>query len=109
MNIHDIFVKLPDDIKKKIYIDHFESIEKYNKLTKILESIESQRLNSILLEKYIKNNNILNDVKFIKYMQDEDEHFYRVYKYHYIDDKKTFTRMPKFESFCTAWLFNLYH
>ena len=100
--------KLPNDIKKNIFHDHFEYILKYEELKHILNSELSQNLNISLLLPYVKKY-ILNDKKYISFLFKNNKTFKNIYTAHYIDHNKNFILMNVNESFALSWLMYLYH
>ncbi len=104
-----IFDNLPIDLQKKIYIDHFELHDKYQKLCNVLILKKSMKLNYESLSDYLIQNKILDDKNFIEYMKDKNTIFNIIYNNHYIININHFKQLDVFDSFCLSWLTYLYH
>jgi hypothetical protein len=103
----NIVSKLPLDIKKKIYIDHFLFEQKNKELINILNYDNSKALNIEDLLSFFKNY-ILNDELFISYLNNINLLFAKLYLSHFIENKQSYILLTKEESLCTSWLYILY-
>jgi len=101
--------ELPEDIVKKIYLEHFNYENKYTEIKNILDDKNSRSLNNLQLTNYFIKEKILKDVSFVQYLREKNKLFNEIYKMHYIDNKKQFVLMNKLESMCQYWLMYLYH
>ncbi len=101
--------ELPEDIVKKIYLEHFNYENKYAEIKNILDDKNSRSLNNLQLTNYFIKEKILEDVSFVQYLREKNKLFNDIYKMHYIDNKKQFVLMNKLESMCQYWLMYLYH
>jgi len=101
--------ELPEDIVKKIYIDHFNYENRYTKIKNILDDEDSRSLNNTTLTNYFIKEKILEDLSFVQFLREKNEIFNEIYKIHYVDNIITFRLMNKLESMCQLWLMNLYH
>jgi hypothetical protein len=100
--------RFPEDLKLSIFNDYIKYNLEYNKLTEILESNESHRLNISLLLPYLEKN-ILNDQKYISFLLKNNNIFKNIYTSHYIDNNKCFVLMNVNDSCALSWLMYLYH
>lgn len=98
---------LPEDLKKKIYIDYFGSIYIFNKfINERLKMYESIRLDYCKIINIIPF--IINNQTIIKYLLLNNSEFRLIYNDH-IDDKKNFKLMDRTNSLALSWLYYLYH
>lgn len=98
---------LPEDLKKKIYIDYFGSIYIFNKfINERLKIYESVRLNYCKIINIIPF--IINNHTIIQYLLVNNSEFRNTYNDH-IDGKKNFKLMDRTNSFALSWLYYLYH
>ena len=104
-----ILNNLPQDIVKKIYLDHFNYENRYREIETILQNERSRALNNNELTTHFRKENILKDVSFVQYLREKNNIFSEIYKTHYIDNAKQFVLMNNLESMCQSWLMYLYH
>ena len=98
---------LPNDIKKKIYIDYFGSIYIFNKfINERLNMIESVKLNYCKIINIIPF--IVNNKTIVEYLLEHNNEFRLTYNDH-INDKKNFKKMDWINSIALSWLYYLYH
>jgi len=104
----DILIKfLPRDIQLKIYGEYFYYDYVYHIMDKKLKLYESQRLNTVHIDKLVRY--ILQNNKLTIYFREKNEIFNLLYNDHYIRDDKNFKQLKIIDSFILAWLFYLYH
>jgi hypothetical protein len=107
LNLEDRINNLPNDLKRKIYYDYFDSIYVYHsKVIEELNTNDCQRLSTIRLKCMIPI--ILNNNSLTNYFILNNYVFKKLY-YEHLDNKKTFKLMNKIDSFALAWLYYLYH
>jgi hypothetical protein len=104
-------IRLPSDIKRQIYDDHFRPNIIYDKkyfiLLRHVESDECHRLRQHHLKDIIAT--FIENHEFIAYVSIKNELFARIYHDHYVLNKTTFVLMDKLESMAMSWLMHLYH
>lgn len=102
---------LPSEIKRTIYEAHFKNTIIYNKKYDLLMqqvlSEESCRLNSANLVPMIKT--VIENPNFLEFVRHKNELFSRLYREHYIENKKYFKLMDVLNSLAASWLMYLYH
>ena len=104
-----IINNLPIDIVKMIYIDYIKPDLIYTELNIVLNSIESQKLNSYPLYKFLINNNILQNKIIVKYLVKNDKIFQYIYKKHIINGIQVFIKFPDMIlSLASCWLMSIY-
>lgn len=109
-NINDIIPYLPQDIKTKIYNDHFHIKHKCDELLKWWNDNYKLRCNSTEIEDI--TNEILTDKEGVEYMKKHNPHFEQVYKEHFIDNLHPqigFRKMNKTTSLITSVLMYMWH
>jgi len=98
---------LPEDLKRKIYIDYFGSIYIFNKfINERLNMIESVQLNYckiINIMPFIINNNTI-----VEYLLENNNEFRLTHNDH-INGKQNFKLMNWTESFALSILYYTYH
>jgi len=98
---------LPEDLKKKIYIDYFGSIYIFNKfINERLKMIESVKLNYCKIINIIPF--IINNKTIVEYLLENNNEFRLTYNDH-INGKKNFKLMDWNNSIALSWLYYLYH
>jgi hypothetical protein len=125
LNINDILVelknidifffikKLPDNIKKYIYYEFFETKIYFNEFNILLNNRLSKKLNISLIRPHIPI--ILSKPKLISYFctnilgYKNHKTFETVYIQHKIQNNKSFVNMTNGDSFALALLMYLYH
>jgi len=70
-------------------------------------SEESCRLNSANLVPMIKT--VIENPNFLEFVRHKNELFSRLYREHYIENKKYFKLMDVLNSLAASWLMYLYH
>ena len=107
----NIIVRLPDDIKKKIYIEYIIPQQIADNIEKCLNTEECQSLNIILLKplisKIINNNGIIIKQNIFNYLSNRDPDFIIVIRYHSNGNKK-FVLLNFIDSFCLSLLMYKY-
>ena len=115
-NKRDIFEnikKLPDDIKRYIYYEFFDTLYHFEKFNLLLNNRLSMKLDISLIRPYIPI--ILSKQKLIKYFSEniigDSNHkvFKTVYTQYKINNKKNFSNMINGDSFSLSMLMYLYH
>uniref|UniRef100_A0A6C0KWC9 Uncharacterized protein n=1 Tax=viral metagenome TaxID=1070528 RepID=A0A6C0KWC9_9ZZZZ len=104
-------LKLPKDIKQKIFYDHLLPLfyeKKYAILMNIIKNRDASMFNSQFklmeeIKTFIENKN------FISFLREKNELFSDIYKEHYILNNKAYVNMSTIESLSVSWLVNLYH
>jgi hypothetical protein len=100
--------KLPEEIVKKIYIEYVEPDLIYTKLLAIIKSTESQKLNYLQLNGFIKI--VLSNGIVTNFLIKNDKIFNQIYVSHIVNNKKLFMNLPdNVSSMCLNWLMYLYH
>jgi hypothetical protein len=98
---------LPEDLKKKIYIDYFGSIYIFNKfINERLKMYESVRLDHCKIINIIPF--IINNQTITEYLLKNNNEFRLIYDDHK-NGKKNFKLMDWTNSFAISWLYYLYH
>ena len=112
-NVPDIpkadFDKLPRDIKKHIYTEHFQYEIVYSEIRQILDNNNSHRLDNTDLVNYFTSKKIISDEKLIYYLRNKNNIFDAVYNTHYVRNTNDFILMDTLNSMCQSWLMYLYH
>ena len=102
---------LPQDIKRKIYNDHFHIKHKCNKLLKWWN--DNYQLKCSAEEVEDLTNEILSDKYGVEYLKKYNPHFEYVYKQHFIDNlhpkKAGFVLMNRTQSLITCILMYMWH
>ncbi len=98
---------LPFDIRKKIFLNYFQSEFRYKKIEKILSMPESIALDYRYLTKHIPD--ILASKTMINYLQKRDNIFPKIYEKSVINGEKNFVLLNPDQSFALTWLMYLYH
>lgn len=101
---------LPDDLKKKVYIDHFHVKHKCDKLLKWFN--DNYRLNCNPNEVEELTNQILSEKEGIEYMIKQNKFFKSVYQTHFIDNLHLivgFKLMNRTQSFILSILMYMWH
>ena len=99
--------KLPDEIKRYIYKEYFESDIYYELYLQILNHELSKKLNKIILRPFVPI--ILSKKNVLKYICKKCYIFRNYYEQHKIYNKKVFRLMTKGDSITTCILFTFYH
>ena len=111
-NIHSLTLEeridnLPEDLKKKIYIDYFGSLYIFNKfINERLKMIESVKLNCSKIINIMPF--IINNKTIVEYLLEHNNEFRLTYNDH-INGKKNFKKMDWINSLVLSWLYYLYH
>jgi hypothetical protein len=104
-------LNLLPDIKRKIYEEYFKQVIVYNKKYMVLmqqvNSSECQRLNSTNLLGMVRS--VVEHPNFCKFVRHKNELFSKLYREHFIENKKYFVLMNQMESLTMSWLMYLYH
>ena len=107
----NIIPNLPNDIKKKIYIEYIIPQQLADNIEECLNSDECQNLNIILLKplisKIINNNGIIIKQNILNYLSNRDQDFISVIRYH-INGNKKFVLLNFIDSFCLSLLMHKY-
>ena len=99
---------IPEEIKKKVYIEYIEPDMILTELFQIINCEESRRLNYIPLEAYLKK--ILHNDIVVKSLIKNDWIFNKIYKSHLIEKKIYFEKFDDIiSSMALCWLMYLYH
>lgn len=114
------FTLLPDDLKRKIYMDYFKAgidiQDLCNNLIEILQSSSCQRLEIELVVPILTK--ILDDKLAIEYLYNNycytEKHYSKnIFKLLYdqlvINKKKNFVNLSLVDDFALSWLFYMYH
>jgi len=114
INEHELYAKieyyLPQDIKTKIYNDHFHIKHKCDELLKWWN--DNYELSCTACDVENLTNEILSNKEGVEYIKKHNPHFEHVYKEHFIDNlhpQKGFSLMNKTQSLITSVLFYMWH
>ena len=100
--------KLPDDIIRKIYEEHFKPEFLFEDLVYIFMHISSRRLDSNLLKNFMPK--LLNNKILLVYLLKNDGLFNEIYTNHIIHKKNTYVNVNSaIDSMAITWLAFLYH
>ena len=105
-NIQKIIIKLPDDIKNKIYKEYLEPIIYYNLYIDTLE-YSGKRYIYIYLSKLLPYIFAKKNVK--NYIINKCIGFNTSYEKHKINNTKSFIKLTKGESFALSVIYSYYH
>jgi hypothetical protein len=104
-------LKLPTDIKRKIYEEYFKKSIIYNRKYDILmKEINSEKclgLDTTDLKPIVKS--VIEHPNFCAFVQAKNALFDRIYVAHYINGNKMFINIGLFDSLVLSWLMYLYH
>jgi len=107
----NIIKKLPNDIKKKIYIEYIIPQQIADNIEECLNSEECHNLNIIalkpLISKIINNNGIIIKQNIFNYLSNRDPDFIQTINYH-TNGNKIFVLMTWLESFCLSLIMYKY-
>lgn len=98
---------LPDELKFKIYKDHFEPKYYYEIYISLINSQKSSALEYNLLSHCIPL--FLSKQNVINYLYQKSEPFQKSYYQHKIIHQKNFKKMKKGDSFALSILMQIYH
>ena len=107
ISIYCLINKLPDDIKKKIYINNFHIKHKCDELIIWFDS--NYKLNCSAQDVEELTNEILQSKEGIEYMIKHNDYFEKVYISHFIQNEKGFRLMNKTNSLITSILMYMWH
>ena len=102
-----LIFKLPYDIRRKIFVDHYLYNLKYEKLLNILKTEKCMCLDISELIIYV--NDILMDNYYINYIRNKNTIFDNIYTKHFINNDKCFVNLSINKSLALSWLMHLYH
>ena len=108
--IYDIIPYLPQDIRTKIYNEHFHIKHKCDELLKWWN--DNYELSCTACEVEELTNQILSDKEGVEYLKHHNQHFGHVYKQHFIDNlhpQEGFRLMNKTTSLITSVLMYMWH
>ena len=104
----DIVCNLPQDIKTKIYNDHFHIKHKCDKLLKWWN--DNHHLKCSASEVEDLTNEILANKEGVEYLKKHNQYFTSVYETHFIYDRQpTFELMNRTQSLITCILMYMWH
>jgi hypothetical protein len=91
----DILSKLPNDIKLKIFKDHFEVPLLYDKVNELINSNDCRSLKYIKLSSLLKY--VLSKTSYLEYFQKENSLFSYLYNESIVKNKKFFVKLDKID------------
>jgi hypothetical protein len=100
LNIENL---LPQELKTKIYIEHFEVKILYNEVKSIINSNKCKALYNIDLGKFLQKH--LVNQSFVSYLREQEKEFNTIYENEIICKKPIYI---DYYSLASLWLFNLY-
>jgi len=107
LTIEERINNLPEDLKKKIYVDYFGSIYIFNRfINERLKMIESVKLSYCKIINIIPF--IINNETITNYLLENNNEFKLTYNDH-INGKQNFKKMDWINSLALSWLYYLYH
>lgn len=105
--LQERILKLPADIKRAMYKEHFELPLLHQEVLSILRSQASQRLNNKELLLFLPS--IIRNERLITFLRKNDDIFDCIFEKHIVQKEKCFLNLLPLDSMALAWLMYLYH